>query len=276
MIKIICDSMSDLSKEIIEKFDIHIVPCSVNIDGIEYLDGVEITNEEFYKAMRKAKEIPKTSQATYARFKEAFEKYSKEYDELVYIGGSSKASGTYQSALMAINDMDTTNIYHIDTLNFSAGSSIFVVKAGLLLNEGKSGKEIIDELEKLKGTQKVFLTVDDLTYLKKGGRLSTTKATIGSILNIKPLIELEDGITVSKGQARGKKQISSEMFKRATEGIEDFSDKIIVYGCGDNEEDLYLLKNKILQTNCKHVYEVRTGPCITAHTGPSILGMAIF
>lgn len=275
MVKIICDSMSDVPKEIVEKYNIDIVPCSVNVDGIEYLDGVDITSEDFYKLMREAKEIPKSSQATYARFKETFEKYISKYDDIVYIGGSSKASGTFQSALMAINDIETNKIHYIDTLNFSAGGSVFVIKACLLSEEGKTGEEIIKILESLKGTQKVFLTVDDLTYLKKGGRLSATKATIGSLLNIKPIIGLEDGLAVNKGQIRGKKQVASEIFKLTTEGIEDFSDKIIVYGCGDNIEDLPLLKDKILKTNCKHIYEVRTGPGITVHTGPSIFGMAI-
>lgn len=275
MIKIVTDSMSDLPKEIVDKYNIHIVPCSVNVDGIEYLDGVDISNKEFYKLMRTSKEIPKSSQATYARFKDAFDNYSKEYDEIVYIGGSSKASGTFQSALMAINDIEDTNIHYIDTLNFSAGGSVFVIKACLLLDEGKCGKEIVDTLENLKGSQRVFLTVDDLTYLKKGGRLSASKATIGSLLNIKPIIQLEDGLAVSKGQCRGKKQVASEVFRLTTEGITDFSDKIIVYGCGDNIEDLPLLRDKILKTNCKHVYEVTTGPGITVHTGPSIFGMAI-
>lgn len=276
MIKIICDSMSDLPKGFKEEFNIHIVPTSVNIDGTEYLDGIDITSEEFFKIIRNVKELPKTSQATYSRFLEAFEKYSKEYNEIIYIGGSSKASGTYQSVIMAINNIDNDcKIHHIDTLNFSAGSSVFVIKACLLLKEGKSAEEIIETLESLKGSQKVFLTVDDLTYLKKGGRISSTKATLGTLLNIKPLIELEDGLTVVKGQVRGKKQISAEMFKLATEGITDFKDKIIVYGCGDNEEDLYLLKDKIFATNCKYIYEIKPGPTMTAHTGPSLFGMAI-
>lgn len=275
MIKIITDSMSDLPKEIVDNYDIHIVPCSVNIDGVEYLDGIDISNKEFYKLMKSSNKIPKSSQATYARFKEAFDKYTKEYDEIIYIGSSSKASGTYQSALMAINDIANTKIYHIDTLNFSAGGGVFVIKACLLLDEGKSGKEIIEILENLKGRQKVFLTVDDLTYLKKGGRLSASKTAIGSLLNIKPIIQLEDGLTVSKGQCRGKKQVASEIFRLSTEGISDFSDKIIVYGCGENTEDLPLLRDKISKTNCKHVYEVTTGPSITVHTGTKVLGIAI-
>ena len=272
MIKLICDSMSDLPESIIRDYNIEVVPCTITVDGIDYKDGVDITNEEFYKLMRNTQSLPKTSQATYAQFYEVFNKYSKEYDEVVYIGGSSKASGTYQSALMAIRDIENNeNIHYIDTLNFSAGSAVFVIKACFLLDEGKNGKEIIEILESLKGTQKVFLTVDDLTYLKRGGRLSSTKAIIGSILNIKPLLELKDGLVENTAQIRGKKQVALRVFNDATQGIEDFSDKIIVYGCGDNVEDLHLLKDKIEKTNCKHIYEVRTGACVTTNTGPAII-----
>lgn len=278
MIKIICDSMSDLPNGFAKEFDVDIVPTSVNIDGKEYTDGVDITPEEFFKIIRSAKEMPKTSQATYSRFIESFKKHAPHYGDIVYIGGSSRASGTYQSGIMAINDIKdeySCNFHHIDTLNFSAGGTVFVIKACLLLKEGKSAKEIVDILEGLKGSQRVYLTVDDLSYMKRGGRISGTKATVGTLLNIKPVIALEDGIPVPKGQCRGKKQVISEVFKRATEGITNFDDKIIVYGCGDNESDLDLIKSKILSTGCKHIYEVKPGPTMTAHTGPSIIGMAI-
>lgn len=279
MIKIICDSMSDLPKSFAQENNLDIVPTSVTIDCKEYKDGIDVTAEEFFSIIRKSKDIPKTSQATYSRFIEVFERHAPYCKDIIYIGGSSKASGSYQSGVMAINDIKDNyncNFHHIDTLNFSAGGTLFVIKACLLLKEGKSAKEIVNELESLKGTQKVYLSADDLSYMKKGGRISATKATIGTILNIKPLIALEDGVPVLKGQCRGKKQVSVEIFKKSTENIESFKDKIIVFGCGDNEDDLKTLKDLIEKTNCPHIYEVKPGPTMTAHTGPSIIGMAIF
>lgn len=278
MIKIICDSMSDLPKGFAQKYDIHIVPTSIIIDEKEYLDGIDITTDDFFKILRNSKEIPKTSQATYSRFLEAFKKYANKYSDIIYIGSSSKASGTYQSGVMAINDIKNNfncNFHHIDTLNFSAGGTLFVIKACLLLKEGKTAKDIVKILENLKGKQKVFLTVDDLNYLKKGGRISSAKATLGTMLNLKPIMELKEGIITSKGQCRGKKQVASELFNRATKHIHDFSDKIIVYGCGDNIKDLPLLKDKVVTTKCKHVYEIIIGPTTTSHTGPEMLGIAV-
>ena len=275
MIKLICDTMSDVPSEIIEKYNIHVVPTMVTIDGKDYVDGVDITEEEFYKVLRSSKELPKTSQATYAQFKEVFDQYINDYDEILFIGGSSKASGTYQSAVLASKDCEgKATIHTFDTMNFSAGGAVFIIKACLLLDEGKSSSEIVNILESLKGTQKVFVSVDTLEYLKKGGRISTAKATLGTLLNLKPILELEDGLIAAKGQVRGTKQMINSIISNALDGNNDFSDKIVVYGCGDNLKDGETLKNIILSKNPKIAYEVKAGVSITAHSGPAIVGIA--
>lgn len=276
MIKIICDSMSDVPKEIIQKYSIHILPARASIGGKEYFDGVDLTPEEFFKMLRNSDELPKTSQVTYAQFKEVFDLYINDYDEILYIGGSSRASGTYQSAVLASRDVEgKATIYPIDTYSFSAGGGAFVVKACMLMDEGKSSKEIIEILESLKGSERVFLTVDDLKYLKMGGRISGMKATVGTLLNIKPIITLEDGLAAPKGQVRGKKQSISTVFNKAIEGIDDLSDRIIIYGGGDILEDIKVLEDKVLSTNCKNIYKVSPGLGITSNTGPGVVGLAV-
>lgn len=276
MIKIICDTMSDAPKEIIDKYNIEVVPTTAIFNGVEYKDGVDITPEEFYKMMRENSELPKTSQATYAQFKEVFEKYIDEYDEILYIGGSSAASGTYQSGVMASNDVvGKAKIFTFDTYNFSAGGALFIIKACQLVEEGKKSEEIVEILEGLKGTQRVYVSVDTLEYLYKGGRISGAKAKIGSLLKIKPILALENGLIASKSQVRGTKQMISTIFSNTIEGIDNLENRIIVYGCGDNLEQGEMLKARILELNCKHAYEVKAGACITAHSGPAIVGMAI-
>ncbi|MGL6107072.1 DegV family protein [Romboutsia sp.] len=276
MIKLICDTMSDVPKEVIEKYDIHVVPTTIIIDGKEYLDRVEMSPEEVYNVLRSSDELPKTSQATYAQFKEVFDTYANKYDEILYIGGSSVASGTYQSAVMASRDIEgSSKITTFDTYNFSAGGGVFVVKACQLVAEGKSASEVVQILESLKGTQRVFLSLGTLDYLYKGGRVSGVKAKLGKILNIKPILALEDGLIAPKSQVRGKKQMVSTIFNKSIEGIDDLENRIIVYGCGDNLDDGELLKQKILETNCKNTYEVKAGTCISAHSGPEIVGMAV-
>lgn len=270
--KIICDSMSDVPKEIIKNFDIEVVPLVVIVDGKEYLDGVDIENEKFYEILKNNETLPKTSQISYMRFKEIFEKYKDE--EILYIGGSSRASGTYQSAVMASKDVDA-KIHTFDTYSLSVCSACFVVKAAFLKEEGKSAQEIIEELEALKGSETAFFFVDNLEHLQKGGRISSAKAAIGTLLNIKPILTIEDGIVLQKSQVRGKKQVLSTLINETLNSCQTLDDRIIILACCDNEKDCETIKEKILEiSNPKEVFIVNIGAVVSSHSGPSIVGMA--
>ena len=131
-IKIICDSLSDVNKEYLEQYDIDVVPLTLILDGKEYRDSIDISPEEFYKILREENAYPKTSQATYAQFKEVFEKYIKEGKKVLYISGSSAATGTCQSAIMAKNDTEG-EIYIYDTYSLSFGAGLLVVKAAEMI-----------------------------------------------------------------------------------------------------------------------------------------------
>ena len=270
MIKIVCDSMSDVPDIIIEKYDVEIVPLTVIFNGVEYIDGVDINNKQFYKMLRESEVMPKTSQVTYSQFKEVFEKYKD--DEVLYIGGSSAASGTYQSAVIAKND-GYENVHVFDTQNLSTGSALFVIKACEMREKGYSIEEIIENLNLLKGSEELIASVDTLEYLKKGGRISSTKAMIGNLLSIKPILTVENGLVSQKSQVRGKKHIYSELVKYMSDVYnKDLEDKTVILGCGDNEEDLETLKNHLTEEcKVKDVYNVNIGCGICSHAGPGVL-----
>ena len=270
MIKIICDSMSDVPDIIIEKYDVEIVPLTVIFNGVEYIDGVDINNKQFYKMLRESEVMPKTSQVTYSQFKEVFEKYKD--DEVLYIGGSSSASGTYQSAVIAKND-GYENVHVFDTQNLSTGSALFVIKACEMREKGYSIEEIIENLNLLKGSEELIASVDTLEYLKKGGRISSTKAMIGNLLSIKPILTVENGLVSQKSQVRGKKHIYSELVKYMSDVYnKDLEDKTVILGCGDNEEDLETLKNHLTEEcKVKDIYNVNIGCGICSHAGPGVL-----
>ena len=270
MIKIICDSMSDVPDIIIEKYDVEIVPLTVIFNGVEYIDGIDINNKQFYKMLRESEVMPKTSQVTYSQFKEVFEKYKDH--EVLYIGGSSAASGTYQSAVIAKND-GYENVHVFDTQNLSTGSALFVIKACEMREKGYSIEEIIENLNLLKGSEELIASVDTLEYLKKGGRISSTKAMIGNLLSIKPILTVENGLVSQKSQVRGKKHIYSELVKYMSDVYnKDLEDKTVILGCGDNEEDLETLKNHLTEEcKVKDVYNVNIGCGICSHAGPGVL-----
>lgn len=274
MIKIVCDSISDLPQEIIDKYDIDIVPLTVIFDNKEYLAGENLTKKDFYKMLRESDTMPKTSQATYVQFKSAFEKYD-ENTKVIYIAGSSIASGTYQSAMLAKND-GHDNVFIFDSENLAIGSALFVIKACEMIEMGYSVEEIFSTLEMYKNNVEVVFSVDTLEYLKMGGRISSTKAALGNLLSIKPILEVKDGLVSQKSQVRGKKQIYSTLAKAIVSKFgKDLKDKTIIIGCGDNTEDLEIMKEALeKEAEIENIYFVNIGCVVCSHSGPGILGIS--
>lgn len=274
MIKIVCDSISDLPQEILNKYNVDTVPLTVIFNGTEYLDGETLSKKDFYKMLRTSDSMPKTSQATYIQFKSIFEKYDKD-TEVICIAGSSVASGTYQSAVLAKND-GHENVSIFDTENLAMGSALFVIKACEMAEMGYSVKEILEVLENHKKHVEVVFSVDTLEYLKMGGRISSTKAALGNLLSIKPILEIKDGLVSQKSQVRGKKQIYSTLAKTIIDKFgKNLEDKTIIIGCGDNEEDLEIMKETLeKEATVKNIYFVNIGCVICCHSGPGLLGIS--
>lgn len=274
-IKLICDSLSDIPKELIDKYDIHVVPLTVIFEGKEYIDGIDLSKQEFYKMLRNSEDMSKTSQCTYIQFRDAFKKYLNKGNDILYIGGSSVASGTFQSAMMAKNDL-YGNIYMVDTQNLSIGSGCLLLSAAEMLERKADIKDILNHLENLKESVKVLFTVDTLEYLQKGGRISLAKATIGNMLNIKPVLSIEEGLVKPINQVRGKKQVVSKILSLIKENFgEDLTKKRIILGFGDNNKEFNSFVEKLKEDfKIDEIISVNVSTCICAHSGPGIIGIA--
>ena len=274
-IKLICDSLCDAPKELIKQYDIDVVPLNIILGDKEYKEGIDISNDEFYKRMKEKTEVPKTSQATYIQFKEVFDKYKDDYS-IVCINGSSKSSGTYQSAVMAKNDTEG-DIHIFDTLTLSLGSAQFVVKACELIENNKDIKaeELIKHLEELRESVSLFFVPDTLEYLQRSGRASLTTATIGNLLKIKPIFTVEDANIFILNKVRGKKHAIHELVNLVVNKYDTLEDKNIIIGCGDNVDDFEKLKEEVnSKIKCKKLYFTRGGACICSHTGPDIFAIS--
>ena len=274
-IKLICDSLCDAPKELIEQYDIDVVPLNIILGDKEYKEGIDISNDEFYKRMKEKTEVPKTSQATYIQFKEVLDKYKDDYS-IVCINGSSKSSGTYQSAVMAKNDTEG-DIHIFDTLTLSLGSAQFVVKACELIENNKDIKaeELIKHLEELRESVSLFFVPDTLEYLQRSGRASLTTATIGNLLKIKPIFTVEDANIFILNKVRGKKHAIHELVNLVVNKYDTLEDKNIIIGCGDNVDDFEKLKEEVnSKIKCKKLYFTRGGACICSHTGPDIFAIS--
>ena len=275
-IQIIFDTMNDVASGIIEKYDnIEMLPVSIVLDGKEYKAGVDITGDEFYTLLRNSNEIPKTSQITYTTFKETFEKYLSQGKKVLYMAGSSNASGTYQSSMLAKNDIENNeDIYIFDTYNLSIGGGMLIAEAAEMIEQGLDIKEILNKLEEYKDKVEVYFSVDTLDYLHKGGRISSTTATVGSLLSIKPILKLDDGMVKSKDKVRGTKKIVPALIKHLREECGDLSDKCVYVGYGDDVDGLNkfieIVKNEL---NPKEIKVFQIGPCVACHSGPDVVGI---
>lgn len=186
MIQIITDSAADLPPKIINKYNIHVVPLTVNIDGNEYIDGVDLSPQEFYKKMAAAKNLPKTSQPPVAAFSKMFRNLTSK-GELLCINISSKLSGTYQTACLAkgISGVDVTVF---DSWAATLGQGLQVIKAARLAEKGLSCTEIINKLTQYRNNMNILILLDTLENIVKGGRLSKFQGTLAKLLNIKVLL----------------------------------------------------------------------------------------
>ncbi|EML6500447.1 DegV family protein [Clostridioides difficile] len=276
-IKLVCDSLCDIPDEISEKDYIEIVPLTVIFNDREYIEGVDIKKEEFYKKVKEIKQIPKTSQATYMEFKEVFDKFVTEGYHIICMTGAANASGTFQSAMIAKNDVNENEKIHIfDTRNLSLGSGQYVIKACELLEEGLGFEEIIDELENTRGSVRLLFAPYTLDFLKQSGRVPVATALIGNMLNIKPIFFFDNGEAKLVNKVRGIKNIASKLVDIILEMNEgSLEGKIVTIGCGDNLHDCEILKDEVnKRIKARRVLFTRGGVSICSHTGPDILAIS--
>lgn len=274
--RIIIDSTADLSPDLKER--VGIVPLTVHFGDEEYLDGVTINHKTFYEKLVESDELPTTSQATPDSFIKEFEKVKEAGDSAVVITISSKLSGTYQSAAIAAEDFE--NIYIVDSGSAAIGSGILAERALNLANKGIEAREIAEILNKEKEKIVIIALLDTLEYLKKGGRISKTVAFAGAVLNIKPVILVEDGEIAVLGKARGSKMGNNLLVQEIEKsGGVDF-EKPVMLGYSDLSDALllkYIEDSKYLwEKGLKDIRYTAIGSVIGTHAGPGAIAAAFF
>lgn len=277
-IKLICDSLCDIPDEIQKKEYLEVVPLTLIMNGKEYKDGVDITKEEFYELAMKSDEVPKTSQATYMQFKEVFDKAVAEGHDIICMTGSSTSTGTFQSALLAKNDMEEGTIHLFDTENLSLGAGQFVIRACDMIEEGLDAETIANNLEELKNSVTILFAPASFDFLKKSGRVPLTTAIIGNMLNIKPIFKMERGEVSLVAKVRGIKKLAAKLVELALENNKEYlSDVTITLGHGCNLDDFNKFKeeaDKKLKDKVKRIMITKGGVCICSHTGPDIIAVS--
>ena len=274
--RIIIDSTADLSAEL--KSKLSIVPLTVHFGDEEYLDGVTIDHKTFYEKLIESDELPTTSQATPDSFIKEFDKVKEAGDSAVVITISSKLSGTYQSAVIAAEDFD--NIYIVDSGSATIGSGILAERALELADSGIDAREIAEILNKEKEKIVIIALLDTLEYLKKGGRISKTVAFAGAVLNIKPVISVEDGEIAILGKARGSKLGNNLLVEEIEKsGGVDFEKPVMLGYSGLSDVLLlkYIEDSKYLwEKGLENIRYTAIGSVIGTHAGPGAIAAAFF
>lgn len=275
-VRIIVDSSTDVSEKYRKK--IQFVPLTVRFGDREYLDGVEISKHQFYEMLVESDVLPTTSQATPAAFAEYLESVASAGDSAVVITLSSKLSGTYQSAVLAAEDYP--NIYVVDSQSVAIGTGVLAQYAVELAQQGMGAEEIAQVLTQQREKVCVVALLDTLEYLKKGGRISKTVAFAGGMLNIKPVVTVQDGAVALIGKARGSRNGNNLLVEKIREaGGVDFERPVLLGYTGLSSALLekYVDDSKALWAD--HVDKLDgclLCSVIGTHAGPGAVAVAFF
>ncbi len=270
-IKIITDSTCDLNKEIIDKYNIEVLPLLVNIENKTYRDGEDINLQEYLYKMNNSEQFPMTTQVNPHRFYECYKKYLDEGYKIVSIHLSSKMSGTYQSSCMAKSMLLTEDIITIDSYNVTSGLGILVLKACKLKEEGCNIFEIEEKIKETIPHVKSALAFDSLNNLVKGGRLSKTAGAIGGLLGIKLILTVKDGEMAVIDKVRGSKKAIKTILKNLEETGTKSGETSILLQASDRDI-LASLRSHMSEREMDFI-ECSVGCVVGTHSGEGACGI---
>lgn len=277
MIRIISDSTCDLSKELVEQYNIEILPLHIHLGEKEYQDGVTITPNEIYEWSDANDTTPKTAAISIGEAVDMFEPYVKNGDELIVFSISQGMSATCSVMRLAAQELEADDSIHvIDSANLSTGIGLLVIEAAVMAQEGKSAKEIVARIEELKPLVSASFVVDTLTYLHRGGRCSGVAALAGGMLKLHPKIVVENGKMDANKKYRGKMNMVIKSYVKDME--EDLKnakkDRVFITHSGCEDSIIEEVREYLETLNVfDEILVTRAGGVISSHCGPGTLGV---
>ncbi len=277
MIRIVTDSTSYLSAEDLEKHKIAVVPLNVHFGGQQtFQEGVTLNNDQFYTMLANSPELPTTSQPSPGQFLEVFTRLAQEGHDILCLVISSKLSGTYQSALDAKKALPEANIEVFDSYLTAAPLGLLVLTAAEMVASGHTMDEVLARLEQMRRDMKVFFVVDTLEYLQKGGRIGAAAAFLGTLLKVKPILILDDGVIKPLDKVRSKRKALQRLLSELESQVSPGQPvQAIAMHAQAHEEARELGEEIRRRFNCQRTLFGEVGPVIGTHTGPGLLGAGI-
>ena len=277
-VKFIIDSASDVLPGECKKLGVTHVPLTVRFGDKEFADAVDLSHKKFYKMLTSGKEEhPTTSQVTPTAWAEAMEEVTKDGDTAVVITISSRLSGTYQSACIAAADFEG-KVFVVDSMTATIGERLLLQYGMQLAAEGLDAATVAAKLDEVKDKVRIFARLDTLEYLKKGGRISAATAVVGTMLNIKPIIAVQDGVVANVAKARGPKAADKQLRDLvAKSGGIDFSKPLCAAYSGNEDDNLKVFLSDSTEMLCDTEAPIATVGCVIgAHVGPGAVAIGYF
>lgn len=274
-VKLFTDSTCDLSTELLNKYDISIVPLYVNFDDCMYKDQIELSTEELYVKVTEKNKLPKTAAPSPTDFSNAFKPYIDNGQDILYIGLSSMISSAINNAVLACNEFPEGRIKIIDSMNLSSGIGLLVLKAADFINEGMDLNIIADKIQELVPKVRTAFVIDTLDFLYKGGRCSALQNIASSVLKIKPVISVVNGKMIVREKIRGKRHKVLETLLNSVLKKKDTIDltRIMITHSMSNEDAVFLKKELQKSLNAKEIIITDAGCVISSHCGENTVGI---
>ena len=271
MVRIVTDSTADLSPDQQRAAGITVVPLNVHFGDEVFRDRVDLSGEEFFRKLRAAAQLPRTSQPSVGVFEEVFRGLTAGGDEVVAILLSSKLSGTYNSALLAAQSVAPDRIDVIDSLSASMALGSIALEAAKPAAGGAGREAVTERVRGLVPKARILCAIDTLTYLERGGRIGKARALLGSLLNFKPLITLRDGEVVPLGRARGRPQMLDRLVEllRRDGPVTNIT---VLHGAAEPEAE-HLRARLAPDYPQVPITVTEIGPVLATHTGPGVIGI---
>lgn len=274
-IAISCESTCDLSKELVNKYDVKIIPYEVVLGTDCFRDG-ELENQKIFDFVDKTGTLPKTNALNFVEYTEYFESLLKEYDEVIHICLSSGISSSCNNAMNAAKELQ--NVHVVDSRSLTTGIGMLVMYARELADQGLSANEIVDKLNERKAKIQVSFVVERLDFLFKGGRCNSLQRFGANLLKLRPRIVLKDGVMSSDKNYRGS--MPKVMAKYVEETLKDFPNpdksKFFITYSSATPEMIESVKNTLANYGITEYYETTAGATVTSHCGANALGILYF
>ncbi|OIK15435.1 fatty acid-binding protein DegV [Bacillus sp. MUM 116] len=272
----VTDSTAFLDDELINHPDLYTVPLSIVLDGEEYLDGIDLTSGQLFEKLKSLKTAPKTSQPSVGAFQAMYERLENEYDQVITVLVSGKLSGTVSSSGQAA-ELVSIPVTTIDSKILTYPLNALIKKGMQWLSEGKSLDDIVEGLERIRNTNEAYVLVGSLEQLHRGGRMSGLQFFLGSMMNVKPIISIDDGALSVKEKVRSEKKAKEKIVEYLRQSYERYSMKevYILYGLHENHADNWK-KELSIEFPELTILCCPLGAVIGVHAGENTLGISWF